>query len=112
MDEIDVQFIAETYPDPAWPVIVIAHKLDMTKGRVETAAKRLGLRREEVRTPSIDWRKIWHQRQAGSSCASIANELSCSESGVEYAVNAMTNMSPEQREQAWLRYERKQAIGN
>lgn len=54
-DQVDLDFIAETYPDPAWEIREIAEKLDLNKRQVHRIARyKLRLNRPVCRMTDAD----------------------------------------------------------
>ena len=54
-DQVDLDFIAETYPDPAWEILEIAEKLDLSERQVHRIARdKLRLNRPVCRMTEAD----------------------------------------------------------
>ena len=107
MDSTDRAFLRATYPDPSWPTMVIAAKLDIPLPTVYAEARRMGLPvAPDVRTPRFDWHAAWRKHGMGISLVEIGNTLGVTAPAVGHAVKRMRAMTEEERAAHWKRYER------
>ena len=107
MDSTDRAFLRATYPDPSWPTMVIAAKLDIPLPTIYAQAKRMGLpTAPDVRTPRFDWQAAWKMHQKSMTLVEISNMLGVTAPAVGHAVKRMRAMTEEERAAHWKRYER------
>lgn len=78
----EIEFVAETYPDPEWSPHEIAHKLERDVGTIYNMASRLGIKRKTRK--KLDWDRIAKLRtEEGLSHVAIAMLCDCSKGGVQ-----------------------------
>lgn len=76
----ELDFVAETYPDPDWDIHQIAEKLDRDPRHIYSMAHRLGVKRPDS---GLDHSRIVELRAEGLSLVGIATVLGCSKGGVQ-----------------------------
>lgn len=89
----DLDFLADTYPDPKWQPRQIAEKLGVEPSRVYHKAHYLGLARPTRRR--LDWGRIAELRAEGVSLDGIAALMGCSRGAVQGALRAMAEQEVE-----------------
>ena len=76
----EMDFVAETYPDPDWDIHQIAEKLERDPRNVYSMAHRLGVKREHTK---LDAARIFALRAEGMTLEGIAQAMECSKGGVQ-----------------------------
>lgn len=81
--KLEIDFVAETYPDANWSIKEIAEKLECSEMRVYNIASSMGLKRPYHK---LDYAKIVELRKNKLSLRGIAKVLGCSKGGVQRAL--------------------------
>lgn len=105
LEETDLAFIRETYPDPSWTLIQIAEKLDKSDSTVLRAARRMGLSRpDKFQCPNVDWETIWYSYLSCRSYKKVEEQTGISQKAAIKAVRRMKEMTEAERIMRWNRY--------
>lgn len=106
LETYEVDFIRETYPDPAWLVQDIAEKLEISHQTVHNYAKKLGVirPRKSIRTPSRDWETLYYARESKATYEEAADAAGMSVKGAQAAMGKMLAMSEAERIVRWNKY--------
>lgn len=108
LESYEIDFIKETYTDPAWQVGDIARKLEVCQHTISNYAKALGLKRPcIIRTPEADWEAIYYGRKSGIKYEPLADQVGVSVAGAKKIMAKMIAMSEAERIVRWNLYRRK-----
>lgn len=110
LDDVDVQFIRETYELPEWTALSIAEKLECTQQTVSKHARKMGLKRpkrsrgEHISSSLQDWEYLYYAIMSGLPYQDAASVCVMTRAQANSAMLKMLHMTEAERIIKWNLY--------